>query len=191
MQAVNLKRKGARRSASLYADDLWFFIHNALDGDEVVLGMRTFLDDSGTHDASPIVTIGGPVMPRTRFRVFSKDWPILLKKYRVAEPLHMNDFVSNGKYVTMYPELKISLFREVAKLINRLKLYSISVSIPQDDFRSELSEEVRKTLIGPYAFAFFIVVIMNRYLWQSKNIEQKTGYLVDDGVVQTKMASPN
>jgi hypothetical protein len=96
--------------------------------------------------------------------------------------LHMSDFVGHGKYAGLYPELKRNLFLAVAKLINEHKLYSVSISVSQTDFGKMLSREVRKTLIGPYAFAFFAIVLVNRQV--SKKLRDgpvRIAYLVDRG----------
>jgi len=98
-----------------------------------VLGLRFYLDDSGSDDGSAMVTCGGPVMSRIDFKHFSARWAAMYKSNRFAgyvlqQPLHMSDFSGMGKYVGLRPELKRALFRDVAKLINAHKLYSLAIS---------------------------------------------------------------
>ena len=149
-----------------------------------MLGLTSYLDDSGSDDGSPLVTIGGPAMSRIPFKQFSKRWVNLLAKYRVEPPLHMSDF-SVGKYAGWYPEMKRALFLDASALINQHKLYSISIAISQQDFKSELSAEVRKSLIGPYAFAFFTAIGIHQALSeQMKTGPLRVAYLVDTGFGQ-------
>jgi len=165
-----------------YIDDLWFLLHDSEDEGEIVLGLTSYFDDSGSDDGSPLVTIGGPAMSRIQFKEFSKRWGRMLTKHRVEPPLHMSDFAGSGKYAGWYPEMKRALFLDASALINQHKLYSMSIAISQSEFRSELSEEVRKNLIGPYAFAFFIAIATHQTLSDNmKTGPLRTSYLVDTG----------
>jgi hypothetical protein len=104
-------------------------------------------------------------------------------------PLHMSDFVG-GKYALLYPELKRALFLDVARLINEHKLYSISIAISQADFKKELAADVRKNLIGPYAFAFFALVAANQSVSENQNSGPlKFAYLVDKGFGNSEQLS--
>lgn len=170
-----------------YIDELWFLLHHSEDENNAVLGLTCYLDDSGSDDGSPLVTCGGPLMNRLNFREFSDRWAKMYKRnqfsgYTLEPPLHMSDFVGMGKYAGLYPEFKRALFRDVAKLVNDHKLYSVSVAIPRRDFEEELSKDVRNNLIGPYAFAFFTLVLLNQTV--SEHFKQgpfRTAYLVDLG----------
>jgi hypothetical protein len=106
----------------------------------------------------------------------------MLAAFKVEPPLHVADFIGMGKYAIWYPEIKRALFLEASGLINLYKLYSVSIAVSQTDFKNELDEDVRETLIGPYAFAFFSVVLAN---WTVSEKQQsgpfKVSYLVDSG----------
>jgi hypothetical protein len=157
-------------------------LHHSEDEDRLVLGATSYFDDSGTHDQSPLVVIGGPVFTRIKFKEFSKRWAKMLKDRRIEPPLHMTDFVALGKHASMAPEFKRELFIAAARIINDLKFYSVAVMVSRDDFEAELSKEVKKNLIGPYAFAFFSAVLSNlSAIGQSKLFEGKISYLVDLG----------
>lgn len=147
-----------------------------------MIGLKHYLDDSGTDGLSPIVVIGGPVMQRLHFKEFAKRWRRLLDSYKIFGSLHMQDFVRPyGRHIGINPEMKLGLFRSVVRLINEHKLYSLSVDIPQAEFKSQLSEEVQKNLMGPYALAFFSVILANQHLASTRHHEGKTAYLVDTG----------
>lgn len=171
-----------------YIDDLWFTLHHSEDAGDCMLGLRWYLDDSGSDDGSPLVTCGGLVMSRIDLKHFNTRWATIYKRnkfvgYTLEPPLHMSDFVGMGKYAGLRTEFKRAFFREVVKPINAHKAYSLSIAIRQQDFVSELSEEVRKGLIGPYAFAFFCVVLAHQTVSKrhSDGPFFKTAYLVDRG----------
>lgn len=177
----------ARVQVEEYAEDLWFLLHHSEEEDRVVLGLRFYLDDSGSDDGSPLVTCGGVALSRIKFKELSKRWVGLYKRnqfsgYTLEPPLHMTDFTMRGKYAAMPVEFKRALFRDVVKIVNELKLYSLSVAIPQAPFQQQLSKDVRDVLIGPYAFAFFTVVLGHQHF--SERLENgpiTSSYLVDTG----------
>ncbi len=165
-----------------YIDDLWFLLHHTESDDDLVLGLTLYFDDSGSDDGSSLVVAGGPALSRIQFKALSASWFPMLEKHGVTSPLSMKKFIGRGVHAGWYPEMKRALFLDVVKFTNRHKLFSLSVSVSQDDFKSELTEETRKRLIGPYAFAFFMAVIGG----QSFSQKLKTGpmtisYLGDTG----------
>jgi hypothetical protein len=165
-----------------YLDDLWWLLHHSDSDDNFVLGLTSYFDDSGSDDGSPLVTIGGPVITRIQFKEFGPRWTKILKQCEVDGPLHMTDFVYPGKYCAWPAEFKRHLFLKVAKVINDHKFYSVAVMVSRDDFNSELSQEVKNNLIGPYAFTFFCSVLLTcAAIAESKFFEGRISYLVDDG----------
>jgi hypothetical protein len=165
-----------------YLDNLWWSLHHSESKDRVVLGLTSYFDDSGSDGPSPITAIGGPAMSRIQFRAFKTRWDKLLFEHRIPQPLKMAHFVRpNGKHIGMRKEMKLSLFRGVSNLINSHKLYSLSISIPQVDFRSVLSPEICKTVAGPYSLAFICGAIMHRILGRSTNSQTVVSYVIDSG----------
>jgi Protein of unknown function (DUF3800) len=165
-----------------YLDDLWFLLHHSEADDCLVTSLTAYFDDSGSDETSSLVTIGGPVMSRIQFKEFSVRWERMLAKHRISAPLHMTDFVRPGKYCTRGSEMKRALFGDVARLTNEHKLYSVSVGVPQGEFKTELSEDVRNNLIGPYGFAFFAAVSLNFVTCGLlKTGDRRISYLVDRG----------
>ena len=50
----------------------------------------------------------------------------------------MVDFVRpNGKHIGIGEEMKLSLFADMAKLINSHKLYSLLIAISQEEFKPD------------------------------------------------------
>ena len=39
-----------------YIDEVWFLLHHSEDEDRAVIGLKCYLDDSGSNDGSPPVT---------------------------------------------------------------------------------------------------------------------------------------
>jgi hypothetical protein len=167
-----------------YLEHLWWLMHHSYAPGRMIYALTSYLDDSGSDDLSPLTTIGGPVMSRVAFCEFNGQWGPLLKRHRISWPVKMTDFVRpHGRYAGMYPELKMAFLREASKLINEHKLYSIAVEVAGPEFDAQLSEGVRKNLIGPYALAFFSAVLAaNSLVSQSRLFANEIiSFLVDSG----------
>ena len=174
----------------MQSDDLWNLLHQSDEEGFLVFGLRYHLDDSGSDDGSPLVTCGGAAMSKANFEEFSRRWARMYERKRSARsqfepPLHMSDFVRNGKYAGAYPEFKRNLLLDVAKLINEHKFFSISVAVSQRDFDEVLSTEVKRNLIGPYAIAFFCIVLGHQTISAKHSRGPlRASYLVDAGFGQ-------
>jgi hypothetical protein len=115
---------------------------------------------------------------------FSEEWNKLLARFRVESPLHMTDFVKPyGKYSGIYPEIKKALFREAVAVLNKYKLYSLSVSVDSKSYDTALTPDVRRQLIGPYAMCFFVTVSVNASFSSLSRYyaAHPISYLVDNG----------
>jgi hypothetical protein len=156
-------------------------MHHSRDPRRMSLALTCYCDDSGSHDESEFAVVGALLMSKPRYTEFNSAWRKLLKEFRI-DKVHMQDFVRPyGRHCAMAPEMKKALFATVAANVNLHKRYSVSIAIPRADFNSLLSKDVSKSLMGPYAMAFFSTVIMNRdahLLWKLNN---RVAYLVDVG----------
>lgn len=172
------------RSRAEYLENLWWLMHHSDSPDRTTMALTSYYDDSGSDDSSPITAIGGPVMSREDFLSFDNKWSALLHRHRIPPPLHMTDFVRpHGKHIGLHKEMKLDLFAEAVGIINDHKLFSVSVGIPQLDFKLTLPKDARKQLLSPYTLAFFCAVMTNQGVCKRSNrLELETiSYLVDDG----------
>lgn len=160
-------------------DDVWWLLHSSDTGNELVLGLTSYLDDSGSDENSPFTVIGGPVFTRIHFRHFSERWLSMLAKHHVASPLHMTDFGEHGKLKDFSYEAKVNLFNDAVAAIHGDYTYSVSISIPQVEFKNIIpDDDIRRCVAGPSALAFFSVVMANRAM-SDKHGFPRIAYLVD------------
>jgi hypothetical protein len=61
-------------------------------GGAVVIFAEVYVDESGTHDGSPMLTVAGYLFEREQARKFSRDWQKVLDKYGLPAA-HMTDAV--------------------------------------------------------------------------------------------------
>lgn len=62
------------------------------DGGAVVIFGEVYVDESGTHAGSPMLTVAGYLFDREQARKFSRDWQKVLGKFRLPAA-HMTDAV--------------------------------------------------------------------------------------------------
>lgn len=169
-------------SDELYLEHLWFMMHHSDDPDRAALALTSYLDDSGTHEQSKTVVIGGPLIGKARFVEFNPRWRAILDDYHIEGALHMRDFQRpSGRYVGRYPEVKASMFARIADLINESKLYSVSVCVPQMDYKSLIPIDVYRKHMSPYGMAFFVVALTNCRMADRLKVNDSIAYVVDHG----------
>lgn len=94
----------------------------------------------------------------------------------------MKDFVRpNGRYVGMYPEMKIAFFTDVVKIINARKDYSISVDVPLSIYNRLFPRHFQREILSPHAVAFIGVSQYNVKVAKDNNYPDRMDYVVDKG----------
>jgi Protein of unknown function (DUF3800) len=156
-------------------------MHLPDDPRKLPLPLTCYCDDSGSHDEARVAVVSATLMSRPRCTEFNYDWKKILKEFRI-EGVHMRDFVRPyGRYVALPGEMKRALFTSVAKTINLYKTYSVSVAVPQSDYKALLSTNVCRELMGPYAMAFLTVILINRECCSLRKHNSPIAYLIDKG----------
>ena len=91
-----------------YVSSLWGLLHVGNDS-KAMFFLKSYIDDSGSDDDSPLACAGGPIMTQDRHALFERDWYRLLDHNRIASPLKMSDFVKPyGKYLEWSPFLSLN-----------------------------------------------------------------------------------
>jgi hypothetical protein len=157
-------------------------MHHSDDPDRTALAVTCYMDDSATHEGSVVAVIGGVLMNRPNFINCASVWADILHRYRITPPLKMSSFVRpGGRNIGMPHELKLALFQEVADAINNHKIYSISVAVPQVDFKELIAMDVYRKLMAPYALCFIAAAGINERLATFLGYPGKISYLIDEG----------
>ncbi|HTW64889.1 MAG TPA: DUF3800 domain-containing protein [Bryobacteraceae bacterium] len=137
-----------------------------------------YLDDS---DSEEFGFIGGIVVTKDQYDKLNEAWNIVLRKYRL-ECIHMNDFVRpQGRYVGMHYELKLSLFKDIARTIRNNRIWSLSLGVDLRTFEGIVPSVATKKFIRPYTFAFYFAVELNSAMCLRHQYHGRVAYLVDHG----------
>jgi len=120
-------------------------------------------------------------MSKRPFTRLDALWGKMLSDYRI-DSLHMADFVRPyGRYIGMYPELKLALFAKAVKTIKANAEYSLSVDVPLPDYRRSFSKDFQRNILSPYAVAFIGMCQFNAKLARGNRYPDKLSYVMDTG----------
>jgi hypothetical protein len=157
-------------------------MHHSEDPGRKAFPLICYCDDSASHEPSQNAVIGGFLLSKDAFCAFNSWWLGTLHRYGVKPPFK----VKNLSNIGLYPEMRLALVRELVQIVNYHKFYSLSVLVPQKDFKSLLSMDIYRRLLSPYTFAFLSAVMVNHMYMEEicKNAPEQNGivsYLHDAG----------
>ena len=88
-----------------------------------------FLDDSGTDNRSPVITMAGYVAASHHWAIFDKRAKKLYARYGITV-LHASDFHgTKGEFVNWDGNKKMAFVRELFELVRKNCLLGVSVSV--------------------------------------------------------------
>jgi hypothetical protein len=123
--------------------------------------------------------MGGPVIPQQLFTSFDLGWDNVLQRHNVEGPIHMKEFARpNGRLAYLRDDECSALFQDLVHVITQNKLYSISTSILEQDFRECFPTSRFKGLFGPAPLAFIWVMVLNGCIAEQSELMAPIGYVV-------------
>lgn len=151
----------------------------AKSGERILAVLGAFFDDSGTHDGSPFVVIGGLLGTEDQWDQFEKDWSYRLQNPIEGKPpleyFHLTECRMRLGQFRDYNEAEkdhiIYLFR---KIILDLNLITFAVAVDQTAWDQLIVGEVKKRL-GPSEGACFskcidAIIELGRRLYPNNEI---------------------
>jgi hypothetical protein len=181
--AVGICRRVNSIRAKRYSEELWFLMHHSSGNPDHQLAavLTCYVDDSGTHEQSKSVVLGGLFMDHQNFVRFDKKWRTMLYRYKINS-LHMTDFVRpHGIHIGMHAELKIALFTEAVAIVNARKVESVTVAIDHAEFKASVPETAYRKAFSPYVSAFLhLARSASERAYHSSRL-YRIAYLIDQG----------
>lgn len=117
-----------------------------------------FLDDSGTDDRSPVITMAGYVALAHQWAVFDKRAKKLYARYGITQ-LHASDFHSTkGKFAGWSRDKKMQFVRDLFELVRKSCVLGASVSVLKQDYKAAGLREGLNKNISAYGMCFNIIV---------------------------------
>lgn len=158
-----------------------------LDEGGLVALAQVFIDESGTHDRSPCMAIGGLVFKKHKATEFSRRWRAILKGrrvpyFRMADVTHPQQ----GPFKDWSPADLLELEKKLIALLGRYAEHGFAVSLNEDDFIETMSEELwemsSESLIG-HAYTYCLrraLTSVGSWVGQSR-FEGKISYFFEAG----------
>ena len=133
--------------------------------------VEAYFDESGTHDDSPIICMGGYIFDSDNARALSVEWQVMLNEYGDGDnPLpyfHMaecNMSDRNDMGIGIYRHLTAKqcdeCAREAIALIKKYALWGVMISLDLSAFGKFMHNEKFPT---PYSFVAFQTLLAVRY----------------------------
>lgn len=141
--------------------------------------LAVYVDESGTHAGSPVVTMGGFVFKIEQALRFQRDWKRELK-FLNLEYAHMTDCVhGEGPYKKLSKEDRIKSVIKLNGLIKHRSIYGFSIDVNVKDY-----DEVRIGFpVFPEIYTFCLVEVMKTVAVNNKRlkIDDEVAYVFESG----------
>ena len=121
----------------------------------VVILAEAYVDESGTHDDSPMLAVGGYVFKREQAGRFSRDWQKVLDRYGLPAA-HMTDAVhcaADYKRARMTMNDCIECNRSLIENIKRRTMFGFGVSVDPRKYEEIVGSEKN----APSAYSFCLM----------------------------------
>ena len=153
-------------------------MHRSSHAQRQPVPLAHYIDDSGTHEDSKLVVIGGPVFLQQHFFEIHFEWSRILALHGIKGPIHMSEFDQYGVFGHLGRDERLALFQDLVSLINRRKVYSLTVEVDNLDFQTFFPTERYRGLIGPAPLAFFECMVLDAIIARDHNASGKTAFVV-------------
>src|SRR5438094_374740 len=122
--------------------------------------MKGFLDDSGTHDGSLVLGIGGCVAREEQWNFFATDWQQMLEDFGIEEFKSSDLQVFAGEFKGWTEDKRRSLIGTAAKIGTKWAKDSFASLVVRSDYADAVPEWAKNTPAfgGDYNFCFQMTV---------------------------------
>jgi len=120
-----------------------------------------FFDESGTHDGSQIITLGGLIASYEAWSRWELEWNKILAS-RGIKVFHFSEFMAReGEFKNNWTNDERNLFMErLCKTISDNILVGLACSVFRDEYEACLPTSLQQTIRHPYYFGVYTVLFM-------------------------------
>jgi len=156
------------------ARDVWEMSRAILgDQDGYVAVIRVYLDESGIHEGSPVVTVAAYLARPKDWMRFTSEWKRAIKP---AKCYHATDAAAcQGEFKGWTPDQVIELPKRALPIIPRYTEMGVAIGIQMQDFEVALKGRptLRKQLGSPYgACLHWVMATILKHKAENDNREQ-------------------
>lgn len=148
---------------------------------------HVYIDESGTHDGSPVLTMSGYLFRSEQAKRFGRDWQKELD--RLGLPCaHMTDCATgNGDYAGFTVEKRLESEIKLIEHIKRRSVFGFSVSLQPERYAEILAGETEAP--SPYTFALMGCLSVVRRWVERTDYTGKIAYFFEAGHRHQKEAN--
>lgn len=127
--------------------------------------LRIYMDESGTHDGSPVVSVSAYAGRPKEWQKFIKDWNVAKRPIKI---FHATDCEAlRGEFDGWSADQRNELVARLLPVLNKYELRGNAIGINVNDFKAAVKNLTLEHLFGsPYAACFQVVV--DNVLWQCR-----------------------
>lgn len=141
--------------------------------------MKFYIDESGSHDTSPVLVLAGLVASEKQWARLSTQWTGVLNEYGVSD-FHATDCANGGKkFRNISPEDRSRLFVRLTNIIKRRVSYRIWTAVAVDDYRASpyYNQDPKRI----YSLASIACVSLGRHIAAQRSGDFRLAYVFDQG----------
>ena len=125
--------------------------------------LQAYMDESGVHDGSPVVTVAAYIERPKQWRAFAKEWNAKKKPIRIYHAADAQNL--HGEFEGWKPERRDELVKRILPVIPKHKLAGVVIGIRLHEFEKAMKPhpELSEMFGTPYTACFHWTVqrIMN------------------------------
>lgn len=145
----------------------------------------TFLDESGTHRGSRVVTVAGFMIPSESLQELEQEWRVELDRHNIAE-LHMREFVPpHGSCSGWSAEARRALLGSLIETIHRHTCCAVGAAIEIDEFFKNIyqvqMERHPDMVQSPYTWCMRYCMTQIADWCRNNNMVGRVDYVMDKG----------
>lgn len=143
-----------------------------------------FIDDSG-EESMQFTLMGGPVYAQKDLHALEYEWDRLCLQHQITGPIHMRNFGRpNGRLAHLTNDQRLYLFQDLVLLINRKKIYSLTVAVNNLEFEQYFPVSQFRGYMGSAPLAYLWCMILNQLIMK----KQPMAYVVARSNVNSQIA---
>jgi hypothetical protein len=147
-------------------------------GGTAVLLHHVYLDESGTHEGSPVMAVAGYVFKSVQAHRFSREWGRALERFKLPYA-HMTDCATgNGAYKDMSLEDRIQTEKTLIPLIRNRSAVGFSIAVRPGYYEEKMRGHIFP--VSPYSFCL-ITCVHAISQWAYQNGADKVSYFFEAG----------
>jgi hypothetical protein len=126
-----------------------------------------FFDESGTHNNSEIITVGGLISSYVGWSRFEIEWTQILKA-RGIKVFHFSEFMARqGEFANEWTNSERNqLMERLCTAVSDNVLLGLATSVFRNDYEAEVPKELQRQIKDPYYFGLYTC------LWQVLTLEK-------------------